>query len=58
LKPFQNNSTDSVTFAIKVLDWDTRNEVVYELGYKYGTATTKSNKNAKAIPAVSTAEFN
>ena len=58
LKPFQNNSTDSVTFAIKVLDWDTHNEIVYDLVYKYGTSATKSNKNAKATSAVSSAEFN
>lgn len=57
LKPYQNNSTDSVTFAIKVLDWNTGDDVTYDIVYKYGENSTENATKSKNTSVVSSFEF-
>lgn len=57
LKPYQNSSTDSVTFAIKVLDWNTRDDVTYDIVYKYGVNSTENATKSKNTSIGSSFEF-
>ncbi len=57
LKPYQNSSTDSVTFAIKVLDWNTRDDVTYDIVYKYGVNSTENTTKSKNTSIGSSFEF-
>jgi len=57
LKSYQNSSTDSVTFAIKVLDWNTRDDVTYDIVYKYGVNSTENATKSKNTSIGSSFEF-
>lgn len=57
LKPYQNSSTDSVTFAIKVLDWNTRDDVTYDIVYKYGVNSTENATKSKNTSIGSSFKF-